>query len=211
MKFLLYIFAAGVAYFLGSFSMSIFLSKTVLGGDVRNEGSGNAGATNMARVFGIGFGILTLLCDSLKAVCAILLGHWLLGEWGIFVGGFFCLLGHCYPVLHQFRGGKGVSVGAAIALAVDWRVFVGVVVAFGLGAVLSRKVSVGSVCASLSITVFALIFGVSEPRLLLAVLGMLLVIFRHRENIVRIIAGTEPDFKAARLRKRRTGTESREG
>lgn len=201
MRIVLYILIAAAAYIIGSFSPAIFLSRHLLGRDVRKQGSGNAGATNMARVYGMGFGLVTLLCDALKAAAAIYLATWLLGEWGIFVGGIFCLLGHCFPVFYGFKGGKGVSVGAVVAFAVDWRVFIVVVLAFALGAVLSRKVSVGSVLAALSITVAALVFGVSLPRLLLAILGMILVTARHAANIDRVVHGEEPDFHAAKAKK----------
>jgi len=101
-------------------------------------------------------------------------------------------------VLHNFRGGKGVSAGAAIALAVGWQVFLMVVGSFLVAALLSKKVSLGSICGCLAITAGALIFQVSTPRLILSVVGMCLVIFQHRENIKRLINGTEPDFRAAK-------------
>jgi len=201
MHFVLYTIAAFAAYIVGSFSPAIFLSRHFMGKDVRKQGSGNAGATNMARVYGMSFGVITLLCDALKAAAAIFFAYWLLGEWGIFVGGIFCLLGHCFPVFYGFKGGKGVSVGAIIALAVDWRVFIVVVLAFALGAGLTRKVSVGSVLAALSITVAALVVHVSTPRLLLAVFGMILVVARHATNIERVVHGEEPDFHAAEPKK----------
>ena len=205
MHFLSYSISAVAAYIIGSFNPAIFLSRHLLGRDVRKQGSGNAGATNMARVYGMSFGLVTLLCDALKAAAAIFLAVWLLGEWGIFVGGIFCLLGHCFPVFYGFKGGKGVSVGAVLALAVDCRVFVTVVVAFALGAVLSRKVSVGSVLGALSISVAAIFFHVSTPRLLLAIFGMLIVVARHSTNIERVVHGEEPDFHAAKTKKYRIG------
>lgn len=183
-------------YLLGSLSVSIFLSR-LLGGDIRKKGSGNAGATNMARIYGVAVGVVTLLGDALKGGAAILLGWWLLGDAGIAAGGIAVLLGHCFPVFHNFRGGKGISVGAAIGLAVDWRVFLAIACAFLIGALLTKKVSVGSTCAALCITPAALIVGVSMPKLLLCVCGMVLVLYQHRENIKRVILGTEPDFKAA--------------
>lgn len=201
MHFVLYTISAVAAYIVGSFSPAIFLSRHFMGKDVRKQGSGNAGATNMARVYGMSFGVITLLCDALKAAAAIFFAYWLLGEWGIFVGGIFCLLGHCFPVFYGFKGGKGVSVGAIIALVVDWRVFIAVVLAFALGAGLTRKVSVGSVLAALSITVAALIVHVSTPRLLLAIFGMILVVARHATNIERVVHGEEPDFHAAKSKK----------
>ena len=198
MIILKYIFVLLLSYLMGSVSFSILMSKLFLGGDVRKKGSGNAGATNMARVYGMKAGVFTLLGDMLKAVISMVVGWILLGDNGIAVGGLACLIGHCFPVLHGFHGGKGVSVGAAIALAVDWRVFLVVVAAFLLAALLSRKVSLGSVCGAVAITVAAFIFHVSTPRLILSIIGMIIVIFQHRENLSRLIKGTEPDFKAAK-------------
>jgi len=197
-----YIAVAVVSYFLGSLSISIMMSRQFLGGDVRTKGSGNAGATNMARVYGMKAGFLTLAGDVMKAIVSVLIGWLLLGETGIAVGGVACLVGHCFPVLHHFHGGKGVSVGAAIALAIDWRVFLVVVGCFLLVAFLSKKVSLGSVCAAVSIFFASLIFEVSIPRLVLSAVGMVLVVFQHKDNLRRLIKGTEPDFKAAKQKKK---------
>ncbi len=185
-------------YLLGSLSTSIFISKSVLGGDVRRQGSGNAGATNMARIYGLVPGVLTLLGDALKAFIAMFIGKYLLGDAGIAAGGIAVLLGHCFPVFHRFHGGKGVSVGVAIAIMVDWRVFVSALCAFLAGALLTKKVSVGSLCAAGAISIAALAFGVSTPKLALCVCGMVIVVFQHRGNIKRLINGTEPNFKAAK-------------
>ena len=193
-----YILVASAGYLLGSLSMSIILSRAVLGEDVRRKGSGNAGATNMARVYGLKAGALTLGGDVLKASLSMLNGWLLLGDVGLALGGIASLVGHCFPVYYNFRGGKGVSVGAAVALAIDWRVFLSIVLVFALAAFLSKKVSLGSVCAAVAISITSLIFQVSTPKLILAVFGMLLVVFQHRENIKRLINGTEPDFKPAK-------------
>ncbi len=193
-----YLLVVIVGYLLGSVSVSVLLSRGVLGGDVRTKGSGNAGATNMARVYGIKAGVLTLAGDMLKALLAMGLGSLLLGDAGIAAGGIACILGHCFPVFHQFKGGKGISVGAAIGLAIDWRVFLFIIGVFLLAAFLSKKVSLGSVCAAVAVTVASLLFHVSTPKLILAIFGMVLAIFQHRENIKRLINGTEADFKAAK-------------
>ncbi len=195
MKYLLVLVAG---YLLGSVSVSVLLSRGVLGGDVRSRGSGNAGATNMARVYGMKAGVLTLAGDMLKALLAMGLGTWLLGDLGLCLGGIACIVGHCFPVFHQFKGGKGISVGAAIGLAIDWRVFLFIIAVFLIASFLSKKVSLGSVCAAIAITIASLIFHVSTPKLILAVFGMVLAVFQHRENIKRLIQGTEKDFKAAR-------------
>lgn len=203
------VLAAG--YLLGSLSASILLSRTAWGGDVRGKGSGNAGATNMARVYGLGAGFITLGCDMLKAILATWLGSLLLGDLGLALGGIACMLGHCFPVFHQFKGGKGISAGAALGLMIDWRVFVCIILVFLVVAFLSKKVSLGSISAAVAITVFSLIFGVSTPRLVLAIVAMCLAIFQHRGNIRRLLNGTEPDFKAAGTGKKQNRDENDPG
>lgn len=193
-----YILVASAGYLLGSLEHVHHSFRAVLGEDVRRKGSGNAGATNMARVYGLKAGALTLGGDVLKASLSMLIGWLLLGDVGLALGGIASLVGHCFPVYYNFRGGKGVSVGAAVALAIDWRVFLSIVLVFALAAFLSKKVSLGSVCAAVAISITSLIFQVSTPKLILAVFGMLLVVFQHRENIKRLINGTEPDFKPAK-------------
>ena len=200
-----FILVALAGYLLGSINFSIWLSR-MLGKDIRASGSGNAGATNMARTFGWGPGVLTLLGDMIKAALAMLIGYMMLGgglrdpgrlgDWGLMVGGISVLLGHCFPFMHDFRGGKGVAVGGIISLMVDWRVGCAVFGAFLVFALLSKKVSLGSICGALAITVAALLVHVSTPRLLLSVIAMCIVIYQHRENIKRLLPGTEPDFRA---------------
>ena len=195
MLILKYIVLFAVCYVLGSVNLSILISQG-MGGDVRSHGSGNAGATNMARTYGLWAGLAAMAGDMLKAVAAMLIGWWLLGDWGLACAGAACILGHCFPVLYLFRGGKGISVGGAIAFAIDWRVGLVVVGVFLLGAFSSKKVSLGSVLAALAITVAAIAFHVSTPRLILSIFCACLAVARHSANIKRLAAGTEPDFKA---------------
>lgn len=196
MEVLKYLLIVVVGYLLGSVSISIILSR-MLGSDVRKKGSGNAGATNMARSFGLLAGFATLAGDFLKAVIAMAIGYRLCGDWGLMAGGVACTTGHCFPIFYDFRGGKGISVGAAIGLMIDWRVFVGIILVFLLVAFLSKKASLGSVCAAVAVVILSLVFAVPLPRLLLAIYAALLAIFQHRSNIKRLSEGTEPDFKAA--------------
>ena len=193
-KFLLVILAG---YLLGSISFSIWLSK-MLGMDIRRKGSGNAGATNMARSFGLPAGFATLAGDFLKAAVVMFVAYRLCGNWGLMAGGAACITGHCFPIFYDFRGGKGISVGAAIGLAIDWRVFVGIVIVFLIAAFLSKKVSLGSICAAVAVILLSLVFAVPLPRLLLAIYAAALAIFQHRANIRRLFAGEEPDFRAAK-------------
>ena len=195
MDVLKYIFIVVGGYLLGSVSFSIILSR-MLGTDVRKKGSGNAGATNMARNYGLLAGFATLAGDFLKAAIVMYAGY-LCGDWGLMAGGAACTTGHCFPVFYEFRGGKGISVGAAIGLAIDWRVFVGIVIVFLIAAFLSKKASLGSVCAAVAVVILAIVFAVPLPRLLLAIYAAVLAVFQHRANIKRLADGTEPDFKAA--------------
>ena len=188
-------FVAAIAYLLGSFCAAIPITKRIYGDDVRNHGSGNAGATNVARVFGLKAGLLTLAADAAKAIAAMLIGGALAGDAGQALAGAVCITGHCFPIYFGFRGGKGVSVGVALGLMCGWRVLLGIIVVFFTVAVLSRKVSLGSVCAAASLPVFALIFRLEPCMLAMCIFSGLLVIFMHRSNIKRLINGTEADFK----------------
>ena len=189
-----YILCAVLGYLLGSFSASILISKYIFRRDVRKSGSGNAGAANTARVFGIGAGLLTLLGDFLKCLIAMLLTRALAGEIGMCVGGMTCMLGHCFPLYFHFRGGKAVATGAAVALLIDWRVLAIALAVYLLAAVLFRFASLASLCAAAAIPVSSLILSVSTPRLVLAIFTFVLVAVMHRGNIARLIAGTEPKF-----------------
>ena len=202
MDFVLYILLALGSYLIGCVSLSIILSKNIFGGDVRGMGSGNAGATNMARSFGMSAGVLTLLADALKAVIAMVVGNLLFGDLGLAIAGTCSLIGHCYPVFYGFKGGKGVSVGAAIAFAIDWKVGIFVVICFAIVAALTKRVSPSSISAAVGIVIAGLIFKVSAPELVMSIIGAILVIYRHKENIKRLIAGTEPEFKAGSSKKK---------
>ena len=185
-------------YLLGSVNGSILLTRLLRIRDIRTQGSGNAGATNMARVHGLGYGLLTMFLDMLKGFLCTLAGRLLLGDMGILLGGLACLIGHCFPVFYRFKGGKGISVGAMLALAVDWKVFITVVVVFFAVALVSRKVSLGSVCTSIAFPIASFAFGESRAKIVLALCTMALIVFQHRGNIRRLLDGTEPDFRAAK-------------
>ena len=185
------------SFVVGSLSLSILASKKLFGGDIRDKGSGNAGATNMARVHGWGAGLLTLAGDAAKAAVCMLAGKALAGEIGLCIGAGACILGHCFPVLHGFKGGKGIAVGGAVGFGIDWRVGLCTVGAFLLGSLLSKKVSVGSLCGAVAIVASSFLFHVSMPRLILSIFCACLAVARHHANIKRLAEGTEPDFKAA--------------
>ena len=190
--------AAAAGYLLGSISSAVLLTHTRFG-DIRDKGSGNAGATNVARFFGIGMGLLTLLLDGIKTALAMYAGTLLAGPLGATVGAVTALIGHCWPLYFRFKGGKGVSVAGAIAVFLDWRLFLILVAVFLLAAFFSKRVSVGSLAAGAAypIVMFAL-GGFARHQLALAFFILVLVFFTHRANIGRLINGTEPVFRAGR-------------
>ena len=190
-----YILAAVIAYLLGSVCSSIPLSKRCKGVDIRTKGSGNAGATNVARVFGLRMGFITLGLDMAKTVAAMLIGQQLCGVMGEAISGAFCIIGHCFPLYFGFKGGKGVSVGAALGLMTGIPVFAAIIGVFLVTAFVSRKVSLGSILAAVSLPIFSILFGAETPIVIVNVFSAVLVIVMHRENIRRLIKGTEGDFK----------------
>lgn len=183
-------------YLIGSLSVAVIITKIKYRRDVRTQGSGNAGATNVARVYGIGAGLLTFAGDGLKTAAAMLLGRLIAAEPGFIAAGAACLLGHFWPVFFGFKGGKGVTVSAVIGIMLDWRIFAIGVSIFIIAALLTKRVSVGSILGVLSYPVSILALGgYTWPRLALGCFAALAVVLMHRENIKRIIKGAEPEFK----------------
>jgi glycerol-3-phosphate acyltransferase PlsY len=190
-----YLISAGAGYLLGSFNVGVLLSKYAYHDDVRNHGSGNAGATNMARTFGLKAGALTLGGDMLKGVTSMWLGLKLAGKPGLALAGASCVAGHCWPVYYGFKGGKGVAVGAAVALMIDPRVFLSAMGVFAAAAFGSKKVSVGSLSAAVTLPAFAAFYKVGTAKTLLAFFAASVVTAEHIPNIKRLIAHTEPNFQ----------------
>ena len=181
-------------YFLGNHNGAICVSA-MLHDDVRSHGSGNAGLTNFIRNYGAGRSVLVIAIDVLKAVLACLLGGLMFPEYpiaGRTLGGVCVMLGHDFPALAGFRGGKGILSGWFIAFMIDWRVGLLIAVVFFSAYLLTQYVSLGSV---LSAAAFGVGFLVLYPHDLLVWVGTtfmsLLTIFQHRENIVRLIKGQE--------------------
>lgn len=202
------VLCAVVAYLLGSISVSVLISKFLYKDDVREHGSHNAGATNMARVYGLIGGVAVLVGDFLKAVLAMGL-PWLLGllvpdftSWRLAyaVSGATCLIGHAYPVFFGFKGGKGVTVGAAIALMSDWRSLLIILAVFVVVFVCTKIVSISSVLAATAFAVTGICFyafGIAEFNLYLMILSIfagVTVVFLHRGNLVRLFKGEEKKF-----------------
>lgn len=189
-----------VGYAFGSVMSAIIISKLVYREDVRKQGSGNSGATNAARVYGFLTGLFTYLGDFLKGIAACLLGR-LIGGWALesgvvcmAVAGFAAIIGHSFPILWRFRGGKGVATGSALALMLDWRIFVIALCAFIILVVITRIVSVGSIAACVAVAAGSAIFVRNVPAMILGIAASLVVILMHWQNIDRLLKGTEKRF-----------------
>ena len=195
-----FLYYGGIAlacYLLGCFNGAVIVSKYILRDDVRNHGSGNAGLTNFHRTFGGGLTLVVILCDVLKAVLAVLLGSWLFGGnpmLGKYFAALFCLLGHMFPCMFHFKGGKGILSGGTIALMIDWRVALVVWGGFLVLVIVTRYVSLGSLWAGAS---FPFISWYCFPEVRVVVLAFLLgglVVWQHRGNAQRLLHGTERKF-----------------
>ena len=195
------------AYLLGSIPFGLILAKIFAGADVRKAGSGNIGATNVARVVGLTAGILTLALDVAKGWLAVWLASRLLhGEAGAMViAGIFALLGHCFPIWLKFRGGKGVATAAGIFGALCPEAALGALIFFAIVVWYWRYVSLGSVAAAASIPVLVYVLWApryAPPRIVtFGSLAMaMLVIYQHRGNIGRLARGEEPQFSLSKKR-----------
>lgn len=198
-------FVAFVSYFCGCFNGAVIVSKYILRDDVRNHGSGNAGLTNFYRTFGGPLTLVVILTDVLKAVVAVLVGamvaSWMVvgdGVTGIVLAkywaGLFCLLGHMFPCMFGFKGGKGILSGGTVAIMIDWRVALVVWGGFLILAILTKYVSLGSVWAGAS---FPVATWFVYQNLIITLLGLFLgglVVYMHRANIKRLLNGTENKF-----------------
>ncbi len=198
-----YILMAIVAYLIGSVNFSVIFSKKFAGFDVREKGSGNAGSTNMLRSVGKGPAALTLICDILKGVVAILLAIGIgkiaddsvKKEILVQVSGVFVVLGHTFPVYFGFRGGKGVATSLGILLLTNWQIGL-ICLVFGLVImILTRMVSLGSVLTAILFPILTIFitenYIVKGNYIIFGIVMAAIVIFNHRANIKRIYNGEE--------------------
>lgn len=210
-----------VSYLLGSINSAIIVGYCLTGKDIRTMGSGNGGMTNAFRCLGKLGGFLTLAGDILKGVLSVIISKQIFIHMGSeqmstdlgvgtpivfasYLAGFFCTLGHVFPLYFGFKGGKGILTTAAIFLMIDWRVCVGLLIVFGISFAISRYVSLSSIIAAISfpfltfaVNKFPVVYDAVMADEYIAIIVPLsaliaiLVIYMHRGNISRLIKGNE--------------------
>ena len=208
--FVKFLSIAIISYLLGSLNFSIILSRSLTKKDIRESGSGNAGATNMLRTYGKKYAALTMLGDIFKVFIAVAIAFAILqvdfkylfvfpsdaGEQTVLVfqkefAGFFCLLGHIFPCFFKFKGGKGMAACTVMVIMVDWRIALILFIIFAAIVAISKMISLGSVTIAVLFPVLITCFYKNLFLTLIAVLFAVIVIIAHRENIKRLIKGTE--------------------
>ena len=194
------IIAAVMAYLIGSLSFAVIVSRALSLPDPHSYGSGNPGATNVLRSGSKKAAILTLLGDTLKGVAAVLLAKYFAAQFGITDTGIALVaiavfLGHLFPLFFGFKGGKGVATAAGVLWALDWRVGLGLTLIWGLVFAMSRVSSLAALLGSAMAPVLAWYFLGVVPAFYAALVMATLLIWRHKENIVRLASGSEGSFK----------------
>lgn len=191
------IICALTAYLLGNLNGAVCMSALVANDDVRSHGSGNAGLTNFIRNYGVGSALYVVLIDAGKAVlaclsCGLIMRQFDLYQEGLMLGGVCVMLGHIFPALLGFKGGKGILSGWFVAWVVDWRIGLMIFLVFALAYALTRYVSLGSVLGAASFGVGFAVFH--HDNLIVMIAGIFigaLAVFMHRGNILRLIKGQE--------------------
>lgn len=196
----LVIVTAVAAYLIGSVNSSILISRIVSGKDIRQSGSGNAGATNMLRTMGKKYAVITLIIDILKGVIAVLVAGFAAShgapEWVTYIAGICVVLGHNFPIFFGFKGGKGVATSLGVVLMLDWKIGLIVLAAALIIMAATRYVSLGSITAALIFAVLETVMMAvhnefNAVRLVCVLILAGLLIARHHANIGRLIHGTE--------------------
>ena len=223
----IWLLTAAIAYLIGSINPAVIVTRIFTKGkqDIRAMGSGNAGFTNVLRSVGKVPAIITIVCDALKCVIAVLIGGWLFGVFagdgvaaplvvnvGKYLAGIFCIVGHSYPLYFHFRGGKGVVSAAALMLTEDWRVFLMILGTFLILFLITKIISVGSIVSALlygpytflaTFVLDRLHYGNDLPSMTYVLVSTasaliigIFVTIKHKDNIHRLLRGEEKKIHA---------------
>ena len=195
------IFLTIIAYLVGSISTGVLLSKLFGQGNLQAEGSKNIGATNVTRLMGMKWGILTLVGDTLKGMLVIWIGRWIfagegdVGQFYIALMGLAVFLGHIFPVFLGFKGGKGVATALGIFILLGPMAILVALPVFVLVVLLWKYVSLGSIVAAGSFPVLMIVFSYPVYTVVLAVVIAAAIILKHKANILRLIQGEEKPWR----------------
>ena len=191
-----------IAYLIGSINFSVILSKKMAGFDVREKGSGNAGTTNMLRSVGKKAAAITLVCDILKGVIAILIAMLmnkifpnLNGALLVQIAGVAVILGHTFPIFFKFKGGKGVATSLGVLIMSNWQIGLICLVFALILIILTQMVSVGSIAAAILYPVLTIFipqnYIIPGNYIIYSIVLAVIIVFNHRENVKRLLSGTE--------------------
>ena len=196
---LIYAAAAAGAYVIGSFPTAYLAGRFLKGVDIRRHGSGNVGATNVFRVVGRRAGIATLLIDACKGALCVALAAETAKKFSVpypdalpLAAGLFAILGHTYTIFLGFKGGKGVATSAGMVAGLSPTVFFIAIAVFAMVFYFKRYVSLGSICAAVSIFPSVFFVDIPLPHKIVFMIVGLIVIIKHKKNIERLIKGVEP-------------------
>jgi glycerol-3-phosphate acyltransferase PlsY len=185
-----------MSYFIGDISFAYILGKIFAKKDVRDYGSGNAGATNAFRTFGKKVGAMVFIGDVLKGVVAVLLGRYFEGQTGAYLAGALVIIGHNWPILLNFKGGKGVATTIGVMLFVNFKLTLICVIFGAIIIVITRTVSLGSILGMAAAPLVSIIFirPLAIELFVFTIFVACMSIYRHKDNIKRLIKGNENKF-----------------
>ncbi len=189
--FVRYVIVCIIGYLLGNFATSYLVSKYSAHIDIRKHGSGNAGSTNVFRVLGAKAGAIAFVGDVLKGVAAVLIGGYLAGSYGEALAGLFVVIGHNWPFVLNFKGGKGIATTIGVMIPINPLMVVAIV---GMGVVIiltTRYVSLASVTGMVIFPVTMIVLRQPMEYIVFSLLVSGMSLYRHRSNIARLIKGTE--------------------
>ncbi len=194
------LFSSAIAYLLGSINTSIIVSKLAGKADIRSCGSGNAGATNTLRVLGKGAAAAVVIGDALKGILAVLIARFAFDFFAVsgnvripqYYAALFAVVGHIFPIYFGFRGGKGIMTSIAVIFMLDWEIGVILLLIFAAIFVTTRYVSLGSCISAVMFPVLVYMFHSGDREFVAAAcIIAALAVFKHRDNIRRLVSGTE--------------------
>lgn len=187
-----------LAYLLGSIPSALWVGKIFYKTDIRTKGSGNLGATNTFRTLGIKAGIAVTVLDILKGTAATMIPLYMETNVHPLVFGVIAVIGHMFPIFAKFKGGKAVATSGGILLGYQWPLFIVAVVVLLIALKITKMVSLSSIILAIVAIIYTLIYALNTgdyPFLIVIIILASFIIYRHRANIARIKAGTEPKVK----------------